>query len=123
MQSPSDIRDGTKSPTSQICVEYTERNVRIFIQRDTKVSLFKTLNTVSRWNGVRGQENDERLHTTPRNWKYKSIKWMCGEKDYFKIKILLFDLHRVVKSVQRSLNSMILRTWATTTDFMIRKGS
>ena len=40
---------------------------------------FKTCNTVSRWNGVRGQENDKRLHTTPEDWKYKSIKWMCGE--------------------------------------------
>ena len=34
------------------------------------------LNT--RWNGVKGQENDKRLHTTPEDWKYKSIKWMCG---------------------------------------------
>ena len=28
---------------------------------------------------VKGQENDKRLHTTPEDWKYKSIKWMCGE--------------------------------------------
>ena len=34
---------------------------------------------LSRWNGVKGQENDKRLHTTPEDWKYKSIKWMCGE--------------------------------------------
>ena len=81
MQSPSDRREGTKSPTSQIYVYYksTERNVRIFIQRDANVSPFKTSNTVSRWNGVKGQENDKRLHTTPEDWKYKSIKWMCGE--------------------------------------------
>ena len=37
------------------------------------------LKTVSRWNGVKGQENDKKLHTTPEDWKYKSIKWMCGE--------------------------------------------
>ena len=32
------------------------RNVRIFIQRDANVCPFKTFNTVSRWNGVKGQE-------------------------------------------------------------------
>ena len=66
MQSPSYRRDGTKSPTSEICVKYksTERNVRICIQRDANVSAFKTFNTVSTWNGVKGQENDKRLHTT-----------------------------------------------------------
>ena len=25
---------------------------------------------------LKGQENDKRLHTTPEDWKYKSIKWM-----------------------------------------------
>ena len=74
MQSPSDRRDGTKSPASQICVQYksTARNVRIFVQRDANVSPIKTFNAVSRWNGVKGQENDKRLHTTPEDWKYKS---------------------------------------------------
>ena len=27
----------------------------------------------------KGQENNKRLHTTPEDWKYKSIKWMGGE--------------------------------------------
>ena len=30
-------------------------------------------------NPTKGQENDKRLQTTPEDWKYKSIKWMCGE--------------------------------------------
>ena len=34
-----------------------KRNVRIFMQWDANVSPFKTLNTVSRWNGIKGQEN------------------------------------------------------------------
>ena len=73
MQSPPDRRDGTKSPTSQTYVLYksTEGNVRIFIQRDAIVSPFNTFNEVSRWNGVKGQENEKRLHTTPEDWKYK----------------------------------------------------
>ena len=49
------------------------------MQRDANVSPFKTFNTISRWNGVKGQENDKRLHTAPEDWKCKSIKWMCGE--------------------------------------------
>ena len=28
---------------------------------------------------MKGKGNDKRLHTTPEDWKYKSIKWMCGE--------------------------------------------
>ena len=80
MQSPSDRRDGTNSPTSQIYVLYksTERNVRIFIQRDANASPFKTLNTASRWNGVKGQENDKRLHTTPRIGNIKALNECAG---------------------------------------------
>ena len=80
MQSPLERSDGTKSPTSQIYVLYksTGRNVRIFIQRDANVSPFKTLNTVSRWNGVKGQENDKRLHTTPEIGNIRALNGCAG---------------------------------------------
>ena len=69
-----------KSHIANLClVQVHRKNVIIFILRDANVSPFKTLNTVSRWNGGKEQENDKRLHTIPEDLKCKSIKWMCGE--------------------------------------------
>ena len=61
MQTPSDIKDDTKSPTFQIYVLYksTERIVRIF--GDANISPIKTYNTVSRLNGVKGQEKWQQI--------------------------------------------------------------